>query len=373
MDITKLYQTQISLTEWLEKIGHEKAREFREEDNEKRERMNVLNEVIGLPFDRPAQFSAIDIATNSIPFQQFLAARENELCALRLIPLDPSLPKLRMRGHTVQDAVKWFHAQQIEPLKYRADFVPHTEHTLWSTIFVINAHGIYGEIIRGGLYQLSQGFYTVQRPLTFSFDWHLWILSENDQEARLHLLAIMKHLLVQDARLQNILQQKLRALFANNYLQGYFETVTTDECGIWFIDYNRLLGSLYREFQIPHHHVDGEVKVTLKGHIGHGGVVQGRVRIVPDSQVQGGIFNKNEVLVCAMTTPEYIPLITQAVAVVTDLGGVLSHAAIICRELKKPCIVGTQNATAVLQQGDLVEVDADRGVVKILSRNSDKK
>lgn len=46
MDITKLYQTQISLTEWLEKIGHENAKVFREEDNEKRERLKTLNDTI---------------------------------------------------------------------------------------------------------------------------------------------------------------------------------------------------------------------------------------------------------------------------------------------------------------------------------------
>ncbi|MFA4872976.1 MAG: PEP-utilizing enzyme [Patescibacteria group bacterium] len=369
MDITKLYQTQISLTEWLEKIGHEKARAFREEDNEKRERMKVLNEVIGLPFDRPVQFSAMDIASQSALFQEFFAARGDELCALRLIPLDPSLPKLRMRGHTVKEAVAWFHAQQIEPVNYRADFVSHKT-TLWSTIFVVNAYGICGEIIRGGHYQLTQGFYAEQVPLTFSFDWREWTLSGDDQEAQQHLLAIMKHLLVEERHIQDVLQQKLGALFSNNYLQGYFETVTVEESGIWFLDYNRLLGSLYSEFQILHHHVDVGVKATLKGHIGHGGVVQGRVRIVPEARVQEGIFKENEVLVCTMTTPEYITLITQAIAVVTDLGGVLTHAAIICRELKKPCIVGTQNATSILQQGDLVEVDADHGIVNVLSRNA---
>ncbi len=370
MDITKLYQTQISLTEWLEKIGHEKAMAFREEDNEKRERLKLLNKIIGLPFDRPAQFAAIDIASNSIPFQQFLAVRGDELCALRLIPLDPSMPKLRMRGHTIKDAIKWFHMQQIEPLKYRADFVSHTERTLWSTIFVVNAHGIHGEIIRGGHYQLTQGFYAEQKPLTFSFDWQEWVLSEEDQDVQQHLLAITEHLLVKEAKLQEKLQEKLGAHFANNYLQGYFETVTVEESGIWYLDYNRLLGSLYSEFQIPHHHVDRGAKDAIKGRTGHSGIVQGHVGIAPDSDIARIAFEDNDILVCEMTTPAYIPLIQRAAAVVTDLGGVLSHAAIICRELKKPCIVGTQNATSLLQQGDWVEVDADRGAVNVLSRNA---
>ncbi len=53
-------------------------------------------------------------------------------------------------------------------------------------------------------------------------------------------------------------------------------------------------------------------------------------------------------------------------AIVTDFGGLTSHAAIIARELKKPCVVGTKFATKVLNDGDEVEVDANQGVVKII-------
>ncbi len=58
----------------------------------------------------------------------------------------------------------------------------------------------------------------------------------------------------------------------------------------------------------------------------------------------------------------------KAKAIVTDEGGVTCHAAIVSRELKIPCIVGTKIATRVLKDGDLVEVDADKAVIKILKR-----
>jgi pyruvate,water dikinase len=58
----------------------------------------------------------------------------------------------------------------------------------------------------------------------------------------------------------------------------------------------------------------------------------------------------------------------KATAFVTDAGGILSHAAIVAREMKKPCIIGTGVATKVLKDGDLVEVDANKGVVKIIKR-----
>jgi len=85
---------------------------------------------------------------------------------------------------------------------------------------------------------------------------------------------------------------------------------------------------------------------------------------------QGGlpIGNKKYILVASMTHPDHIQIIKNASAIVTDEGGVLCHAAIVAREMKKPCIIGTKFATKILKDGDLVEVDADKGIVKILKR-----
>ena len=69
-----------------------------------------------------------------------------------------------------------------------------------------------------------------------------------------------------------------------------------------------------------------------------------------------------------MTRPEFVPLMKKALAVVTDEGGITCHAAIVSRELRIPCITGTKNATRILKDGDLIEVDADNGVVKIIKR-----
>ena len=69
-----------------------------------------------------------------------------------------------------------------------------------------------------------------------------------------------------------------------------------------------------------------------------------------------------------MTTPDLMPTIKQAKAIITDEGGLTCHAAIISRELGIPCIIGTKIATKVLKNGDLVEVDAEKGILKILKR-----
>ena len=107
----------------------------------------------------------------------------------------------------------------------------------------------------------------------------------------------------------------------------------------------------------------GEIKGTVAS---KGDIVQGKVRIIAKENVVS--FQKDEILVTIMTSPEFMPAIQKAKAIITDEGGVLCHAAIVSRELKKPCIIGTQMATKVLKNGDLVEVDAEKGTVKVLKR-----
>ncbi len=70
------------------------------------------------------------------------------------------------------------------------------------------------------------------------------------------------------------------------------------------------------------------------------------------------------IIITHMTTPEYIPYLNKVAAIVTDEGGSTCHAAIISRELKIPCVVGTTNATDIFKDGDMVEVDATHGIVR---------
>ncbi|MDP3964619.1 MAG: PEP-utilizing enzyme [bacterium] len=77
-------------------------------------------------------------------------------------------------------------------------------------------------------------------------------------------------------------------------------------------------------------------------------------------------FRKGDVLVTPMTHVEFLPLMKIASAIITDEGGITCHAAIVSRELKIPCIIGTKIATEVLKDGDRVEVDATKGIVRKL-------
>lgn len=80
-------------------------------------------------------------------------------------------------------------------------------------------------------------------------------------------------------------------------------------------------------------------------------------------------FNKMKdgcILVSHSTTPDYVPVIRRCSAIVTDEGGILSHASVISRELKIPCVIGTKNATSIIKNGDTIDLDADKGLVKII-------
>lgn len=100
-----------------------------------------------------------------------------------------------------------------------------------------------------------------------------------------------------------------------------------------------------------------------------GKIVKGRVRIILNSE-EAKKFIAGSILVTPMTSPEYLPAMKKAKAIITDEGGITCHAAITAREFKIPTVIGTRVATKMLKDGDLVEVDADRGMVRKLKLTS---
>ena len=113
--------------------------------------------------------------------------------------------------------------------------------------------------------------------------------------------------------------------------------------------------------------MDSLRKEELTGMIANKGKIIGKVKLV-ENKSDFKKFKKGNILVATMTRPEYVPLMKIAGAIVTNEGGITCHAAIISRELNKPCIIGTQVATETLKDGDLVEVDANKGIIKILEK-----
>lgn len=106
---------------------------------------------------------------------------------------------------------------------------------------------------------------------------------------------------------------------------------------------------------------------TVKGTVAFGGNIRGIAKVVRDINDIGKIEVGN-ILIAHMTSPNFLVAMKKASAFVTDEGGITCHASIVAREMKKPCVIGTKIATKVIKDGDLVEVDADKGVVRIVKR-----
>jgi len=102
--------------------------------------------------------------------------------------------------------------------------------------------------------------------------------------------------------------------------------------------------------------------VLVKGLGSSPGVGVGKVKIIK-SAAEIKRMERGDILVTEMTTPDFVPAMKKAAAIVTDTGGMTSHAAIVSRELGVPCVVGTGNATTTLQEGMDVSVDGTHGVV----------
>lgn len=136
----------------------------------------------------------------------------------------------------------------------------------------------------------------------------------------------------------------------------------------------------FRALSLPNHWRGNPVPVTahppdasgvdhpvVKGIGAGGGVVEGTVRLVHDPAFTD--VEPDEVLVCATTDPSWTSVLFLSSALVVDVGGLLSHAAVVAREVGVPCVIGTGDGTKVLRTGDRVRVDGDTGSVEILTRD----
>jgi len=103
----------------------------------------------------------------------------------------------------------------------------------------------------------------------------------------------------------------------------------------------------------------------LHGECGSPGVAVGRVCIIRRPEEMDKM-KEGDILVSHATDPRFVPAMKKASAVIAEVGGIVCHAAIVARELGIPCVIGTKIATKVLKDGDMVEVDAGKGIVKKL-------
>ncbi len=101
-------------------------------------------------------------------------------------------------------------------------------------------------------------------------------------------------------------------------------------------------------------------KIILKGIPASVGVANGNVKLVKNPSIQ---FKQGNILVAKITNPSMAHLMAKAAAIITDIGGITSHPAIISRELGIPCVVSTLKATKILKNNQKIKVDGTRGII----------
>lgn len=176
------------------------------------------------------------------------------------------------------------------------------------------------------------------------------------------LMWIARPVLNEIAKFYGLTFEELRDYSALDLLKGRKEKFEYDNFSA--ISYGKYL-TLFHEPVLVENNI--EKNDLIKGVVAFKGSVKGRVKIVKTAEEIEKVLD-GDILVATTTVPSFIIGMHRAAAFVTDEGGITSHAAIVARELRKPCIIGTKIATKVLKDGDIVEVDAERGIITILKQ-----
>ncbi|EKE19785.1 MAG: hypothetical protein ACD_8C00106G0005 [uncultured bacterium] len=360
---------QPSLTEWFKTIGDPKdAKIIQQEDGSKNIRLEFLRKTIGLPYLQPTRVEAIDLFNQTVEISEILKKQGKDLCAIRLIPKKANLSKIRNRGMTLDKCYNsWFLKQKIDFKDYQAEICPHAETVLWSMIIVVNRDGIFGEMISGHGFQLMHGDVR-GKVYFFKYNFSKWTWSEKNKEASKHIKKVINHLKIKGSVQSKIVKKEMGAQLFSGYLEGYFEAVVWPNKKEYFSDYNRILQNLIATPKFTVAEQDRDSNIVF-GFVAFPGIVIGKVQKVTEKNISKTKFRKGSILVTDNTDVRFLPIMKKAGAIVTERGSILSHASIIARELKKPCMAGVKNVTKVLKDGDLVKVDAHKGIVKIIKNN----
>lgn len=115
--------------------------------------------------------------------------------------------------------------------------------------------------------------------------------------------------------------------------------------------------------------IDNTQVDEIKGNVAClGDIIKGKAKVCLDKSEISKV-KRGDILVVQFTTPDFVPAMEKAAAIVADQGGLSSHAAIVSRELGVPCVIATINGTRIIKDNDLLEIDARKGVVKIIKRS----
>lgn len=113
--------------------------------------------------------------------------------------------------------------------------------------------------------------------------------------------------------------------------------------------------------------IDSSIDQDMKGLVACvGPTIEGEARVILSPRGSNIVFEDGDILIAFETTPDYVPLMKRAGAIVTEHGGITSHAAIVARELGKPCIIGVKNVTRLIKDGMTIRVSTQENLIQLL-------
>lgn len=349
-----------SITEWLSDINYKQIKEFRHEDATKRDRLELLNQIIGLPYLKAFRLNPQDITDQTPLVKKLLSEPKNKKFYLKILPLDNSLSKIRIRGKNIIECIKWFNKQKINPQQHKIEIVEIDKEEKMSAVFCCNSKEIWGEIINGPIWNFSKGTHKKQ-PTIFYYNYKNWNFSKKNKQVENFIKKAIQKIKIKNKDQLQILKRKMKIEVADqNYLQGYFECIQRGN-KILFVDFNRHLFKIIKKALAT---VSSSINL-LHGVCLGPGKARGKAIIINEKKVS---FITGSILICKTASFSLLPYIKKSAGVITEQGAVLSHAAIICRELKKPYVAHVNNATQKIKNGQRIFIDADKGIIKIIKK-----
>lgn len=355
-----------ALSDWLRPASAEGRNAILSEDLTRSTRLEKLNQLIGLPILGTTKFDGADVEASDVTFKAFQRHARGPY-AVRAIQKTDKSRVFRNRNLPIDQLLIWLHHTVGDLSPYLLEFSPHVPNE-WAAIFVVTESGIVGEIARGSLRQLTQGDHVDSSPASFTFDFNDWWAVPEDEQYIGIAETVVSYVRVDDPWDRIALQKELDVSFAHDkYLMGYCEVIVGPSEEIRFIDFNVALG-----LQVDEAHwallrrQQKQVGGDIRGLTASRGRIRGTAHVILRPETDPLDVGTGEILVCIEPTPEMVPLLVRSGGLVADRGGILSHSAIVCRELGIPCIVATHNATEAIRDGSVIDLDANAGVVRVL-------
>lgn len=370
-----------SMSEWLEQlkrngadIPEEKILELKQSDFTKWDRLKKLNHLIGLPIHHFYDFEPEEVIEDTERVQKFFQQFPSPIYSIKAEPkqeFEKSHTRQRKHHATREEVFEFVKNLQPRPSDYMI--------SIWegfaeshSGNLILSPECSIAEIKKGIHVDLTQG-YTTPDELVYTVEFDL----RNPSLTFAPLPDSFPQILTEALTCLRV-PRNATMPYATVYghVSGYFEYLYNEAQGFRFFDFNTVLMNNWADIASLFAHQSQrddaglEGKVVLKGRSAYPGVVEGRAAVVRGSD-ELHIVQEGDILIAPITTTEYVPILKKVRGIVCEWGGVTSHPAIIARELKIPTIVGVKGLLGQVRTGDRVEVDADKGIVKI--KNKDRR